>query len=76
LFAKLGISVVGLSHLSTTRALDQLSDFLVRKLLEVLLPVADGQELERPLGAGVKIRSSDDLSLCGLRYRFEHDPVP
>jgi hypothetical protein len=67
LFAKLGVTVVGLSHLITTRALDQLSDFLVRNLLEVLLQVADGQELEGPLGAGVKIRSSDDFSLCGLR---------
>jgi hypothetical protein len=47
----LGVSVVGLSHLSTTRTLDQLSDLLIRNLLKVLLPVADGQELEGGLAA-------------------------
>jgi hypothetical protein len=40
----LGVSVVGL-HLSTTRVLDQLSDLLVRNVLEVLVPLADGHDL-------------------------------
>jgi hypothetical protein len=48
--ATLGVTVVGLSHLSTTRTLDQLGD-LLRNLLEVLVPVADGQELEGCLAA-------------------------
>jgi hypothetical protein len=47
----LGVTVVGLFHLSTKRTLDQLSDLLLRNLLEVLLPVADGQELEGCLAA-------------------------
>jgi hypothetical protein len=47
----LGVTVVGLSHLSTTRALEQLSDLLVRNVLEVLVPVADGHELEGYLAA-------------------------
>jgi hypothetical protein len=53
----LGVSVVGLYHLSTTRALDQLSDFLLRNLLEVLESVADGYDLERWLSAfsGVRV---------------------
>jgi hypothetical protein len=42
---------VGLSHLSTTRTLDQLNDLLIRNLLEVLVPVADSHELERCLEA-------------------------
>ena len=55
--AALGVTVVGLSHLSTTRALDQLSDLLLRNLVEVLVPVADGQELEGCLAAfsGVRV---------------------
>jgi len=40
--ATLGVIVVGLSHLSTTRALEQLSDLLLRNLLKVLVPVVDG----------------------------------
>ena len=53
----LGVTVVGLSHLSTTRALDQLSGLLVRNLLEVLVPVANGHDLERCLEAfsGVRV---------------------
>jgi hypothetical protein len=52
----LGVSVVGLSHLSTTRALDQLNELLVRSLLEVLESVADGYDLERWLSAFSAVR--------------------
>jgi hypothetical protein len=47
---------MGLSHLSTTSALDQLSDLLLRNLLEVLVPVADGQELQGCLAAPSGVR--------------------
>jgi hypothetical protein len=50
--ATLGVTVVGLSHLSTPRTLDQLGDvLLLRNLLEVLVAVADGQDLEGCLAA-------------------------
>jgi hypothetical protein len=52
----LGVTVVGLSYLSTTRALDQLSDLLVRNVLKVLVLVADGQELEGCLAAFSRVR--------------------
>ena len=54
--ATLGVIVVGLSHLCTTRALDQLSDLLLRNVLEVLVPVVDGQELEGCLAAFSAVR--------------------
>jgi hypothetical protein len=54
--AELGVSVVGLSHLSTMKAVDLLSDLLIRHLLEVLVPVADGQELERCFAASSGVR--------------------
>jgi hypothetical protein len=55
--AALDVSLVGLSHLSTTRAFDQFNDLLVGNLLEVLLPAADDQELEGSLEAysGVRV---------------------
>jgi small nuclear ribonucleoprotein (snRNP)-like protein len=42
--------------LAPTRTLDQLNDLLVRKLLEVLVSVADGQELEGSLAAFSALR--------------------
>jgi hypothetical protein len=52
----LGVTVVGLSHLSTTRTLDQLSDLLIRNLLKDLVLVADGQQLEGCLAASFGVR--------------------
>jgi hypothetical protein len=47
---------LGLPNLTATRAFEQFHDLLVRNLLEVLVPIADGQELEGCLAAFSRVR--------------------